>query len=69
METVRKLVNETAKADWVVGMDFGGGEEIGAEKVVMVVLSLAVGIAGGRRKRSFGMVVVVSTVVMKSRIF
>lgn len=52
METVRKLVNEAAKADCVLGTDLDGvGVEVavgGTEKVVIVVLSLAIGIAHRR---------------------
>ena len=46
---MRKLVNEAASADWLVGSDLVAG--IGAEKVVIVVVllvSLAIGIAGER---------------------
>lgn len=52
METVRKLVKEAAKADCVLGTDLDGvGVEVavgGTEKVVIVVLSLAIGIAHRR---------------------
>lgn len=55
MDTVRKSVKAAAKADWELGRGLDGGEgeaedgAMGEARAVMVVLSLAVGIARGGR--------------------
>jgi hypothetical protein len=62
---VRKLVKEAANADWFVGSDLVAGT--GAEKVVMVVVVLLLSLAIGIAVEQSGIVSAVRVVLTKSR--